>query len=256
MKSEAILKVENLSLSFGGLVAVQDVTFEVHGEEIVGLVGPNGSGKTCILNMINGFYKPQHGKVLFKGRNITGLAPHKVAQLGVARSFQQMELFPSMTVLQNLLVGCHPFVKGNILSAGVYWSFSQKIELRIRQIAEEVLDFMELQAYRRQLAGDLPIGVQKLVGVARALCAQPSMLLLDEPSSGLSRDEKEDLARFLLRIKYERHIPMLWVEHDMTLIKDLADRLIVLDQGKKVADGPPDDVLSLPQVVQIYSGVE
>jgi branched-chain amino acid transport system ATP-binding protein len=163
-----------------------------------------------------------------------------------------------MTVLQNLLTGCHPLIKrnGNILSAGIYWGLSQKTELGFRQLAEEVLDFMELGGFRKRLAGDLPIGTQKLVGVARALCAQPKILLLDEPASGLSRDEKEDLARFLLRIKYEKRIPILWVEHDMTLVSELADRLLVLDHGRKIGEGSPEDVLSKPEVVQIYSGAE
>jgi len=248
------LGVERLWLSFGGIQALIEVTFQVHGKEIVGIVGPNGSGKTCILNVISGFYKPQRGEIVLEGNKITGMPPHKIAKLGVGRSFQQMELFGGMTVLENLLVGCHPFVKGNIFTAGIYWGLYQKTELRLRELIEEVLDFMELEKYRKQPTGGLPIGIQKLVGVARALCARPKILLLDEPSCGLSHDEKEDLARFLLRIKYEKEIPIIWVEHDISLVGELADRIIVLDQGEKIADDSSEAVLEDPKVLGIFGG--
>jgi len=254
MENKVKLSVTGLHLNFGGIQALVDVSFQVKDREIVGVVGPNGSGKTCVLNVISGFYKPAKGEVLLDGINITGMPPHKIARLGVGRSFQQMELFGGMTVLENLLVGCHPFMKGNIFTAGIYWGLAQKTELRFREVVEEVLDFMELERYRKLPAGSLPIGTQKLVSVARALCAQPRILLLDEPSCGLSRDEKEDLARFLLRIKYEKGIPIVWVEHDLSLVGELADRLIVLDQGKKVADGSQEEVLSNPKVLEIFGG--
>jgi len=254
MGNKTRLSARNLSLNFGGIQALWDVSFQVQDKEIVGIVGPNGSGKTCILNVINGFYRPQKGQVFLEGENITGRPPYKIAKLGVGRSFQQMELFTGMTVLDSLLVGCHPFVKGNIFSAGIYWGLSQKTELRLRELAEEVLDFMELERYRKQPASSLSIGIQKLVGVARALCSRPRILLLDEPSSGLSHDEKQDLARFLLRIKYERKIPIIWVEHDISLVGDLSDELIVLDQGIKVADGSKEEVLNDPKVLEIFGG--
>ncbi len=249
------LEVKNLFLHFGGIQALKDVGFQAHDGEIIGIVGPNGSGKTCILNVISGFYKPQKGEVFLENKPITGMAPYQIAKRGVGRSFQQMELFAGMTVLENLLVGCHPYVKGNIFTAGIYWGFSQKTELHLRMIAEEVLDFMELERYRKLPAGSLSIGIQKLVGVARALCAQPKILLLDEPSCGLSHDEKEDLARFLLRIKHDKKIPIVWVEHDLTLIGELADRLIVLDQGEKLIEGLPQEVLANPEVLKIFVGM-
>ena len=254
MTKNTKLSVIKLSLNFGGIQALWDISFQAEDKDIVGIVGPNGSGKTCILNVISGFYKPQRGEVLFDGINITSKPPPQIAKLGVGRSFQQMELFTGMTVLECLLVGCHPFVKGNIFSAGIYWGLAQRTELRLRELVEEVLDFMELERYRKQPASSLPIGIQKLVGVARALCAQPKLLLLDEPSCGLSFDEKQDLARFLLRIKYEKEIPMIWVEHDLSFVGELSDRLIVLDQGIKISEGIQEEVLNDPKVLEIFGG--
>jgi branched-chain amino acid transport system ATP-binding protein len=251
---EAKLAVRNLSLHFGGIQALWDVSLEVGNQEILGIVGPNGSGKTCILNVISGFYRPQRGEVLLEGIPITSLAPYKIARMGVGRSFQQMELFSGMTVLQSLLVGCHSRAKGNLLTAGIYWGLGQKSEIRLREMVEEVLDFMELERYRKVPAESLPIGIQKLVGVARALCARPKVILLDEPSCGLSFDEKKDLARFLLRIKYERGIPVVWVEHDLTLVGDLSDRLIVLDQGVKITEGTRAEISENPKVLEIFGG--
>lgn len=254
MEGQALLRIQNLRLNFGGIKAVDDVNFEVLSGDIVGLVGPNGSGKTSVLNIISGLYKPNGGKVIFDGKDITGIAPHRVASLGIARSFQLVELFRLMTVLENLLLGCHTAIKANIFSSGIYWGFAQKQEIAFRQRVEEIIDFMELQRYRKQLVGSLPIGIQKLVGVARALCMQPKMMLLDEPSSGMNRQEKEDMARFLLRIKYEMGIPIVWVEHDMKMIGDLADRLIVLHYGCKIAEGSLEEVRQNPKVAQAFFG--
>lgn len=254
MAVPVILQVQNLKLNFGGIKAVDDVSLEVCEGEIVGLVGPNGSGKTSVLNIISGLYKASSGKVIFNGKDITGLAPHRVASLGIARSFQLVELFRLMTVLENLLLGCHTAIKSGIFSAGIYWGFAQKEEIVFRKWVEEIIDFMELERYRKQLVGSLPIGVQKLVGVARALCMKPRMMLLDEPSSGMNRQEKEDMARFLLRIKYELGIPIVWVEHDMKMIGDLADRLIVLHYGCRIAEGSLDEVRKNPEVARAFLG--
>lgn len=254
MSQDAILQAANLRLSFGGIQAVDGVSLEVVSDEIVGLVGPNGSGKTSVLNIINGLYKADSGKVIFDGKDITRLPPYKVASLGIGRSFQLVELFRLMTVLENLLLGCHTALKSNILSGGIFWGLAQKEEIAFRHWVEEVIDFMELERYRKQMVGSLPFGVQKLVGVARALCIKPKVMLLDEPSSGMNRQEKEDLARFLLRIKYELGIPILWVEHDMKLIGDLADRLVVLHYGRKLAEGSLEEVKSNPEVVTAFLG--
>jgi len=254
MADEVCLEVRELSLSFGGIRALDGISLEVRRGEIFGLVGPNGAGKTCVLNIINGVYRPEKGRVFLEGRDITGLPSHKIAALGVGRTFQNVELFPHMTVLENLLLGCHTAMKSNLFSAGIFWGLGQKEELEFRRRVEEVIDFLELERYRKQQVAGLPFGVQKLVGVGRALAMKPRILLLDEPSSGMNRQEKEDLARFLLRIKYELGIPMLWVEHDIKLIGDLADRLAVLHYGRKIAEGRLEEVTARPEVIEAYLG--
>jgi branched-chain amino acid transport system ATP-binding protein len=248
------LEVRDLNLSFGGLQALEGVSLQLRGDEILGLVGPNGSGKTCVLNIINGIYKADSGRVIYEGRDIIGLPSHQIPALGIGRTFQNVELFPHMSVLENLLLGCHTAMKSNIFSAGVFWGLGQKEEIAFRRWVEEIIDFLELERYRKQPVSGLPFGVRKLVGVGRALAMRPRVLLLDEPSSGMNRQEKEDLARFLLRIKYELGIPMLWVEHDMKLIGDLADRLAVLDYGRKIAEGSLEEIISNPAVVHAYLG--
>lgn len=253
--NEVVLKAEGLNLSFGGNIALEDVTIEITKGDICALVGPNGSGKTCILNVISGLYKADSGKVFYEGHDITGIHPHKVAALGIARAFQNVELFGNMTVLENLLLGCHYFMKENFVTGGIFWGLAQKREIQLREWIESVIDFLELEKYRKQMAGMLPIGVQKLIGVARALCMKPRLLLLDEVGSGMNRQEKEDLARFLLRIKYELDIPMLWVEHDVKLVGDLCDRIVVLNYGQKIADGAPDEVFQSDEVLRVYAGL-
>lgn len=248
------LEITELSLNFGGIQALEGVDFELRPAEILGLVGPNGAGKTCALNVISGIYRPSKGKVLFESKNIVGLRSHQIAMLGVARTFQNVELFTKMTVMENLLLGCHTASKSNLFSAGVFWGWAQKEECAMRRRVEEVIDFLELEMYRKLPAAGLPLGIRKLVGLGRALAMQPKVLLLDEPSSGMNRQEKEDFARFLLRIKYERGIPILWVEHDMKLVGDLADRLVVLHYGRKVAEGTLEDVIGNPQVIEAYLG--
>ncbi len=249
-----VLEVRDIELSFVGLKALNKVSLQVNQGELFALLGPNGSGKTCILNLVNGIYKAQRGSVIFQGKDITGFAPHVIAGLGIGRTFQNLELFRGMTVVENLIFGRHCKMKSNILSAGLYWGLGQKEEISSRRKVEEIIDFLELERYRKQLVGGLPFGIQKLVGVGRALAMEPKLLLLDEPASGMSRQEKEDLARFLLRIKYQLRITMVWVEHDIKIVGDLCDRAAVLDNGHKIAEGSAKEVFAHPEVAKAYLG--
>jgi branched-chain amino acid transport system ATP-binding protein len=250
------LEANRLSLNFGGLQAINDVSFNVLKGEILGMVGPNGAGKTCVLNLISGIYHPSKGaQIVFEGKDIVGLPLHKVVETGISRTFQHSELFPGMTVLENLLVGCHYLIRTNVFSAMIFWGLAQKEEALLREQVEEVIDFLELGKYRKKLVHGLPYGVQKLVGLGRALAQKPRLLLLDEPSSGMSRQEKEDFARFILRIKYQLGITILWVEHDVTLVSQIADRLLALCYGSKIAEGKTEDVVSNHEVIEAFLGV-
>jgi branched-chain amino acid transport system ATP-binding protein len=254
MDDQVTLSVNNISISFGGIQALMDVSINVKKEEILGLIGPNGAGKTVLLNCINGVYKPEKGAIIFRGQQINGLARHKIAPLGIARTFQQIELFRQMNVIENTLAGSHFKLRTNVFSGGFFWGPGKKLEIKAREEAEEILDFLELYPYRKQKVGSLSFGIQKLVGLARAMAMDPKMLLLDEIASGLNREEKEDLARFLLRIQYEKKIPMIWVEHDLEMITQLADRIVCLNYGQVVAEGSPKEVTSNPLVIEAYLG--
>ena len=234
------LEVRDLSLRFGGLTALNRVCLNATDRQLLAIVGPNGAGKTALLNCINGVYRPSAGHILLDGQDITGMSPDKIACARVGRSFQHAELFPHMTVTENLLLGRHILTRTGIFSGSLYLGLAQQEERQGREAIEHIIDFVELYRYRDTLAADLPYGVQKLVGVARALALEPRLLLLDEPSTGLMREERENLARFLLRMRHELRITMLWVEHDMQLVTDLADRIVVLDHGEVIADGAPD----------------
>lgn len=233
---------------------MDDVSAEIRQGEVVALIGPNGAGKTSLLNCINGFYAPTRGAISFGGKVITGLPPHRLAAAGVGRSFQLVELVPQATVLENVLVGRHAYIRSGWLSSMVFWGSAHREQIRHREAVEEILELLELEPYRFRRAGDLPYGVQKLVGLARALAMEPRLLLLDEPSSGMSRQEKEDLARFLLRVRHQLPVTILWVEHDTQMVKDLADRAIVLHYGRKIFDGSSEDALQDSQVVEAYLG--
>ncbi|MFQ5914247.1 MAG: ABC transporter ATP-binding protein [Nitrospinota bacterium] len=246
--------MEQLGLAFGGLRVLDGITLEARPGELLALIGPNGAGKTSILNCVSSVYRPTEGRVWFGERDITGLKPHAVARAGVARTFQHGELFPHMTVLDNLLVGRHSKLKTGAFREGLFWGPVRRAEIEQRRQAEKILDFVELQRYRKQPVAGLPFGIQKVVGFARALAMEPEILLLDEPSAGLNRQEKEDLARFILRIKHETGVTMVWVEHDMQMAADLADRIYVLNYGEYVTQGTPEDVLSDPRVVEAYLG--
>jgi branched-chain amino acid transport system ATP-binding protein len=250
------LEIRDLTLKFGGLTALNRVHLNATELELLAIVGPNGAGKTALLNCINGVYRPSAGHILLDGQDITALAPDKIACARVGRSFQHAELFPHMTVTENLLIGRHILMQTGIFSGGLYLGRAQQEEKKEREAIEHIIDFFELYRYRDVLAADLPYGAQKLVGVARALALDPKVLLLDEPSTGLMREERENLARFLLRIRHELRITILWVEHDMQLVTDLADRIVVLDHGEVIADGKPDVVRRMPNVIAAFLGPE
>ena len=249
-----VLSIESVTLEFDGLRALSGVSFGVEQGTLTALVGPNGAGKTSLLNCVGGFYAPTTGRVTFEGAKISGLRPHRVASYGVARSFQFVELFRHMTVLDNILLGRHRHMRSGVLAGSVFWGRSRREEARERRRVEEVIEFLELERYRKEPIANLPFGVQKLVGVGRALAMEPKLLLLDEPSTGMNREEKENLARFLLRIRHELGTTMLWIEHDMELVGDLAEHVVVLDFGQKIAEGPPESVLRDPAVAEAYLG--
>ena len=249
----AEIEIDNLMLRFGGLTVLEDVSFAVEAGELFALIGPNGAGKTSLLNCISGIYRGT-GRILFRGEDIGGRRPHEIARLGIARTFQHGELFPQMTVVENLLAGRHARIQTHPIAEMLFLSSVRREEVRQREAVERIIDFVELERYRHTPVGGLPFGVQKIVGFARALALDPALLLLDEPSAGLNRDEREDLARFVLRIKHELNTAMIWIEHDMQMVADLADRIYVLDYGRTLAEGPPDVVLADPRVIAAYLG--
>jgi branched-chain amino acid transport system ATP-binding protein len=250
------LDIQNVRLRFGGVTALNDVGFKANDSELVAVVGPNGAGKTALLNCINGVYRPTSGHIMLDGRDLTTVPVDKIALARVGRAFQHAELFPHMTVSENLLVGRHLLMRTGIFSGAIYFGRARREEMEQRDRIEHIIDFFELYRYRDVPAGDLPYGAQKLVGVARALALDPKLLLLDEPSTGLMREEKENFARYLLRIRHELRLTVLWVEHDMQLVTDLADRIVVLSYGEVIADGTPDVVRKMPKVIEAYLGAE
>jgi branched-chain amino acid transport system ATP-binding protein len=249
----AELAVEHLSLRFGGLAVLTDVSLHVEPGELLALIGPNGAGKTSVLNCISGIYRGS-GTIRLRGEDINGRPPHEIARRGIARTFQHGEVFPQMTVLENLLTGRHALIATSMLAEMLFLPGVRREELRHREAAEKILDFVGLASHRHAPVGALPFGVQKLVGFARALALEPKLLLLDEPSAGLNRAEREDLARFILRIKDELGLAMIWIEHDMQMVADLADRLHVLNYGSTLGTGSAAEVLNNPAVVAAYIG--
>jgi branched-chain amino acid transport system ATP-binding protein len=249
----AELAIRDLKLGFGGLSVLDGVSLAIEQGELFALIGPNGAGKTSVLNCISGIYHGQ-GSIAFRGREIAGLSSRRIARLGIARTFQHSELFGHMSVLDNIMVGRHARIGTNPLAEALFLGSVRRAEMSHRGAVERIIEFVELEGVRYAQAGSLPFGLQKIVGLARALALEPSLLLLDEPSAGLSRDERDDLARFILRIKHELRLPMIWIEHDMQMVADLADRLHVLNYGRTLATGTPEQVLTDPVVIAAYLG--
>ena len=249
-----VLDVAHVSLRFGGITALDDVSLSVEQSNLLAVVGPNGAGKTSLLNCVTGAYRASSGHISFQGADITHAPAHTAAKRGIARTFQHNELFPQMTTLDNLLLGRHVTLNHDLISAGLFLKRCRSWGLQQREKVEAVIEFFELEPYRKQSVGDLPYGVQKIIGLARAFAAEPALMLLDEPSAGLNRQEKEDLARYLLRMRHEFAPTIVWIEHDMQLVRDLADQVVVLHYGKKLAAGSTHEVLSNPRVIEAYIG--
>ncbi|MFZ4687477.1 MAG: ABC transporter ATP-binding protein [Hyphomonadaceae bacterium] len=250
----SFFKVENLSIQFGGVKAVTNVSFEVQKGEVFTIIGPNGAGKTTIFNLISLIYPPTSGRIIFEGREITGMTPHRVANLGIARTFQNIELFEHATVLQNLLIGRHNHARTALWQELLFLPSVRRAELAHREAAEKVIDFLELQHYRDSFVAGLPYGVRKVVEMARALCIGPKLLLLDEPSSGLNPEETDDMAFWIEDIKKDLGITVLMVEHDMSLVSRVSDRVLALSQGEMLSIGTSREVQSDPKVIEAYLG--
>jgi branched-chain amino acid transport system ATP-binding protein len=250
------LSINQIDLSIGGLKILNDISLNIYKGDLFALIGPNGAGKTSLLNCISGIYNPTRGHILINGHDLAKLKSHEVAQIGIARTFQLSELFRHMNVLENLLAGRHTKMKSGLLSNGFFWGKTIKEEVEHREAVEKVIEFLELGKYRKSQSSSLPYGTQKIVGLGRALAMEPQILLLDEPSAGMNRQEKEDLARFILRIKHDSGITLIWVEHDMQLVGDLADEMAVLNFGTRIAEGKPEEVLNDPQVIKTYLGTK
>jgi len=249
-----MLQVEDIHISFGALKALNGVSLEIHKGGILAIIGPNGAGKTTLVNVINGVYHPSRGRIFFEGREITMMHPNQIAALGIARTFQNVALFKGMTVLDNILVGRNLSMRSIFLSQGIYWGFSQKEEVRHRQVVERVIDWLEIEHIRKTPAGMLPYGLQKRVELGRALAAEPKLLLLDEPMAGMNLEEKEDIARFILDANEELGTTIALIEHDMGVVMDISDRVVVLDYGDKIGQGTPEEIRNNEKVIKAYLG--
>lgn len=253
---DVAIEVKDVSLRFGGVQALNAVSFQAKSNEIMAIIGPNGAGKTSMLNCINGFYRPQQGSVTYKGHVLNKMPVYKIAQLGLARTFQQVQLYTGLSVIDNLMAGRHIHMRSNLASAAIHFGWTNKEEVEHRARVEWIIDFLELQAIRKRPVGELAYGLRKRVDLGRALSLEPKLLLLDEPMGGLSVEEKEDMTRYILDVYETQHIPVIMIEHDMDLVMDIADHVIVLDFGEKIADGLPEEIAVHPRVLSAYLGQE
>ncbi len=252
----AELEIRSVSLRFGGVTALDRIDLAVHTGELFALIGPNGAGKTSLLNCVTGFYRPQQGKILFNGQEITHLPPHKLVRVGIGRTFQNIELFPGMTVLSNLLLARHIHCRYGLGSAGFFLNPVRREEIRHRRILEEIIDFLEIQSVRNKTVGALPYGMMKRVELGRALALEPALLILDEPFAGMNLEEKEDMVRFLLQVNRAWRQTMILVEHDMSIVMSIAGRIAVLNFGEMLTEGTPEEIVRHPEVIKAYLGDE
>jgi len=251
---KAELAIQNLRLSFGGVVAVKDVDLQVHTGELMAIIGPNGAGKTSLLNCITGFYRPQQGKIIFNGQDITHLHTHELVGVGIGRTFQNIELFPGMTVLANMTLARHVHCRYSFIKSFLFSKSVREEEIRHRQILEEIIDFLEMQSIRKHTVGSLPYGMQKRVELGRALALEPKLLVLDEPFAGMNMEEKEDMVRFLLELNQRWGLTMILVEHDMSIVMSISQRIMVLNFGEKLGEGSAEEISANPDVVKAYLG--
>ncbi len=252
---EVILKLEHISLAFGGVKALTDISFDVREHEVRAIIGPNGAGKSSMLNVINGVYHPQQGTITFRGEVRRDMNTHEAATHGIARTFQNIALFKGMTVLDNIMTGRNLRMRASFVEQALWFGRARREELDNRRKVEEIIDFLEIQHIRRTPVGRLPYGLQKRVELARALAAEPSMLLLDEPMAGMNVEEKQDMCRFVLDVNEQYGTTIVLIEHDMGVVMDISDRVVVLDYGKKIGDGPPDEIRANQAVIDAYLGV-
>jgi branched-chain amino acid transport system ATP-binding protein len=251
-----VLEFENVSLTFGAVWALNDVSFEVKEHELLAIIGPNGAGKTSIFNCINGFYRAQQGRISFQGENITRTSPAKIASKGISRTFQNMQLYTGLSALDNIMAGRHVFFRRGIAASALFFGWGRREGIEHRKIVEDIIDFLEIKPIRKHVVGSLSYGLRKRVDLGRALALEPKLLLLDEPMAGMNREEKEDMARFILDVHEERGISIVLIEHDMGLVMDICDRVIVLDFGIKIAEGKPDEIKNNEKVIKAYLGKE
>jgi branched-chain amino acid transport system ATP-binding protein len=251
---EVILEVQHISLRFGGVKALTDISFDVREHEVRSIIGPNGAGKSSMLNCINGVYAPQEGRITFQGRTFSELSSRQVAEMGVARTFQNLALFKGMSVLDNIMAGRGLKMKTNLFQQALHWGAAQREESEHREVVEKIIDFLEIQAHRKTPVGRLPYGLQKRVDLGRALAMEPRVLLLDEPMAGMNVEEKQDMSRFILDVNEEYGTTIVLIEHDMGVVMDISDRVVVLDYGKKIGDGTPEEVRSNEDVIRAYLG--